>query len=214
MSNYTLTIKDLIDNNFDFQMTSYPIFDETYRNTLNNKILGHYYMNEIGLETPALFRFFLNQTLDEIMPYYNTLYMKQPVLIENIDKDVDIEERLQKQTGNSTSSTVSSTSSSTGSENSKNLFQDTPQGSLDTTALENQHWATNVTFDNNSTTNSTTDSSTGSGTESGTESYIKTIVGNNGGKYTADILRDLKSYLLNIDMMIIDDLKDLFMGVM
>lgn len=214
MSNYTVTIKDLIDNNFDFRMTQYPIFDETYRTTLNTKILNHYYMDEIGLETPALFRFYLNQRLDEIMPYYNTLYLKQPILLQNIDKDVDIEERLQKQTGNTTSSTVSSTSSSTGSENSKNLFQDTPQGSLDTTSLNNQTWATNVTFDNNSTTNSTTDSSTGSGSESGTESYIKTIVGNNGGKYTADILRDLRNYLLNIDMMVIDDLKDLFMGVM
>ena len=28
MSKYTTTIKNLIDNNFDFQMTSYPIFDD------------------------------------------------------------------------------------------------------------------------------------------------------------------------------------------
>lgn len=214
MSNYTLTIKDLIDNDFDFQMTSYPIFDETYRNTLNTKILGHYYMNEIGLETPALFRFYLNQTLSEIMPYYNTLYTKQPILIENIDKDVNLEERLTRQTSGTSTSQVSETTATMGTESSKNLFQDTPQGSLDTTALENQHWATNVTFDNNSITNNVTDNTSGNGTESGTEAYIKTIVGNNGGKYTADILRDLKNYLMNIDMMVIDDLKDLFMGVM
>ena len=35
MSKYTTTIKTLIDNNFDFKMTSYPIFDENYRETLN-----------------------------------------------------------------------------------------------------------------------------------------------------------------------------------
>ena len=51
MAKYTITIKTLIDNNFDFQMTSYPIFDEQYRNTLNTKILNHYYENEIGFET-------------------------------------------------------------------------------------------------------------------------------------------------------------------
>lgn len=213
MSKYTTTIKNLIDNDFDFDLQKYPIFDENYRATLNQNILYHYYEDEIGLETPALFRFYLNQRMNEIMPYYNTLYLKQPLLLEYLDKDVNLEERLQKQTGSSTSSTVSSTSSSTGSENSKNLFQDTPQGSIDTTSLENQAWATNVTFDDNSTTNSTTDSSTGSGTENGTEAYIKTIIGNNGGKYTTDILRDLRANLMNIDLMIIDDLEDLFMQV-
>ena len=47
MSRYTTTIRRLIDNNFDFQMTSYPIFDENYRDILNQKILNHYYEDEI-----------------------------------------------------------------------------------------------------------------------------------------------------------------------
>ena len=74
MAKYTITIKSLIDNNFDFKMDSYPIFDENYRNTLNQNILYHYYENEIGFETASLFRFYLNQKLNEIMPYYNELY--------------------------------------------------------------------------------------------------------------------------------------------
>ena len=53
MSKYTTTIKTLIDNHFDFKMTSYPIFDENYRETLNNNILSHYYMSEIGFETAS-----------------------------------------------------------------------------------------------------------------------------------------------------------------
>ena len=69
MAKYTITIKTLIDNNFDFKMISYPIFDENYRNTLNQNILYHYYENEIGFETASLFRFYLNQKLNEIMPY-------------------------------------------------------------------------------------------------------------------------------------------------
>lgn len=213
MSKYTLTIKDLIDNNFDFGLQDYPIFDENYRETLNNNILYHYYEDEIGFETPALFKLYLNQTMNEIMPYYNTLYLKQPILLENIDKDVDLEERLTRQTSGTSTSQVSETTATMGSENSKNLFQDTPQGSIDTTSLNNQTWATNVTFDSNSITNNVTDNTSGNGTESGTEAYIKTIVGNNGGKYTADILRDLKSYLMNIDLLVIDDLEDLFMQV-
>ena len=34
MAKYTITIKTLIDNNFDFKMTDYPIFDENYRETI------------------------------------------------------------------------------------------------------------------------------------------------------------------------------------
>ena len=82
MAHYTITIKTLIDNNFDFQMTNYPIFDENYRETLNHNILYHYYENEIGFETAPLFRFYLNQKLNEIMPYYNELYKAQKKLID------------------------------------------------------------------------------------------------------------------------------------
>ena len=82
MAKYTITIKTLIDNNFDFQMTNYPIFDENYRETLNNNILHHYYENEIGFETAPLFRFYLNQKLNEIMPYYNELYKVQKKIID------------------------------------------------------------------------------------------------------------------------------------
>lgn len=32
-------------------LADYPIFDETYRETLNDKIIRHYFMYEIGAET-------------------------------------------------------------------------------------------------------------------------------------------------------------------
>ena len=39
MAHYTITIQTLINNGFDFKLDNYPIFDENYRETLNNKIL-------------------------------------------------------------------------------------------------------------------------------------------------------------------------------
>ena len=107
MAKYTITIKTLIDNNFDFQMTNYPIFDENYRETLNINILHHYYENEIGFETAPLFRFYLNQKLNEIMPYYNELYKIQKQLIDNnlLLNNVNIREEL---SGSNTNSFVSS----------------------------------------------------------------------------------------------------------
>ena len=212
MSKYTITIKNLIDNHFDFQMTQYPIFDENYRDTLNNNILNHYYESEIGFETAPLFRFYLNQTLNEIMPKYNELYKAQKNLIDNnlLLSNTNLTEGLQGT--NSTTSSSTSSSTNTGSSNSKNLYQDTPQGNISQQDIDAQNvYATNITLDHNSTSNSINDTSNATG--SGTNSYLKTIIGNNGGKYNIDILNDIKNNLMNIDLMIINELSDLFMGI-
>lgn len=84
MAHYTITIQTLINNGFDFQLDKYPIFDENYRETLNNKILNHYFDAEIGFETAPLFRHYLLAKLNEIMPLYNIMYEKQKDLLENI----------------------------------------------------------------------------------------------------------------------------------
>lgn len=55
----------------------FPIWDDGYRNVLCTKILTHYYFNEIGFDTSALFMLRLNNKLNEIMPYYVQLYKTQ-----------------------------------------------------------------------------------------------------------------------------------------
>ena len=203
MAKYTITIKTLIDNNFDFKMDSYPIFDENYRNTLNQNILYHYYENEIGFETAPLFRFYLNQKLNEIMPYYNELYKVQKKLIDEnlLLNNVNLTETLHGSNTTKTSSTSQSLS------NGKNLYQDTPQGQISKTDIDNQTWATNLTLNKNEIE----DESSAIG--NGTNEYLKTIIGNNGGKFNIDVLNDIKNNLMNIDLMIINDLNELFMGI-
>ena len=204
MAKYTITIKTLIDNNFDFQMTNYPIFDENYREALNNNILHHYYENEIGFETAPLFRFYLNQKLNEIMPYYNELYKAQKKLIDDelLLNNVNLTEELKGKNTTQTSSTSQSTNKG------KNLFQDTPQGNISQQDINAQNvYATNITLNDNSIN----DNSSANG--SGTNEYIKTIIGNNGGKFNIDVLNDIKNNLMNIDLMIINDLNELFMQI-
>lgn len=203
MAHYTITIRTLIKNNFDFQLTSYPIFDENYRNTLNEKLLNHYYENEIGFETAPLFRFYLNNKLNEIMPKYNVLYNAQKKLLDEnaLFNNTNVTESLQGSNTTETESTSNSTN------NSKNLFQDTPQGQIASTDINNQTWATNL----NLTNNSISDTNTASG--NGTNEYIKTIVGNTGGKYNIEVLNDIVNNFLNIDLMIINELSDLFMQI-
>ena len=219
MAHYTITIKSLIDNNFDFQLDEYPIFDENYRNTLNQNILFHYYENEIGFETAPLFRFYLKQKLNEIMPYYNELYKVQKKLIDEnlLLNNVNITENLQGTNTNNTSTSTSSqsNSSNSGTSNNKNLFLDTPQGNEYKGSINDTNYATNVTFDNNSSNNTIQDTSSNSGTAnvSGTNAYIKTIIGNNGAKFNIDVLNDIKNKLMNIDLLIINELNDLFMQI-
>ena len=209
MSKYTITIKALIDNHFDFQLTDYPIFDESYRDTLNQNILNHYYMDEIGFETAPLFRFYLKQKLNEIMPYYNVLYEKQKELLDNIAGNVNLTETLERVTGTETESNSKSDSTSEG--NSKNLYLDTPQGSEYKGTIDDTDYATNVTFGKSDSTSAIEDSSTSSG--SGTENYIKKIIGNNGKYYNVEVLNKIKNGLFNIDLLIINDLNELFMQI-
>ena len=210
MAKYTVTIKTLMDNKFDFGLKSYPIFDESYRETLNNNILMHYYENEIGFETAGLFKVYLNQKMFEIMPYYNELYkVQKKMLLNDITNNVNLTETFKRDTSTNTSSKSASTSS--GISKSKNVEQATPQGSLKEENIDNYSYASNIALDKNDTSNSVNDSATGE--SSGNENYIKTIIGNNGSKYNVDILEQLKNNLMNIDLMIINELNELFMQI-
>ena len=67
-------INDIVHATSGEIIGEYPIFDESYRNVLNDKIIKHYYTREIGEETVGLWRFRLNTKMNEIMPYFNKLY--------------------------------------------------------------------------------------------------------------------------------------------
>lgn len=201
MSKYTTTIRQLINNDFDFGLKSYPIWNETYRDTLNQKILNHYYENEIGFETANLFKFYLNNKLNEIMPYYNELYKKQEIALENAMYNVDLHETSNRLNNNEINTSSNSTS------NTKNLYQDTPQGKINLSALNNDTWATNYT--NN--LNNANDTSASNGNSN--EDFTRYIYGNNGKKYNIELFKDIRDSILNIDMMIINELEDLFMGI-
>lgn len=203
MAHYTTTIRTLIDNNFDFGLTEYPIFDETYRETLNQNILNHYYNDEIGFETASLFRFHLKARLNEIMPYYNNLYTIQKKILENAGSGLNFREIISRETSGQSQSKSTNNSESSG--NSKNLFQDTPQGRISQASINNQEWATNVTMNQNSNSNDSTieDKSSTSGNEDVTRTTNLDI----------DTFNRVMQNIKNIDLQIINNLNDLFMGI-
>lgn len=76
MANFTIRLKDLIASGFSIwdEENAFPIYNEEYRETLQNKIVDYYFMQEIGFETPQTFKHYLNTRLRLIMPYYNSKY--------------------------------------------------------------------------------------------------------------------------------------------
>jgi hypothetical protein len=199
MAHYTITIKTLQENNFDFGLNNYPIYDETYRAILNTNILNYYYESEIGVETPALFKKLLNDRMQLIMNKYNVMYKAQAELLEHdLLNNVNLKEEY---SGNS-----SSESESSGTGNSRRLYQDTPQGKIYMNDLDvNQVYATDYTIDKNDTTNNINDNST--------SGYLKRITGNNGNLYAVDVYNKYIASFQNIDQLIINELSDLFMGI-
>ena len=206
MAKYTTTIKSLMDNNFDFGLKDYPIFDEEYREHLNDMILKHYYMSEIGFETAALFKQYLNNKMNEIMPYYNTLYKLQKDLLNSgVDQNVNLTETY---THNVTTEGTSESNSNSTNEN-KNVSQNTPQGNLTEQNINDFNYADNINMGSNNSNINDNSNTTGKSVED----YIKKIQGNNGNKYAYEVLIAIKNNLLSIDLEVINELEDLFMGI-
>lgn len=95
---------------------NYPIFDEDYRYVLNKNILKHFYTREIGEETVGLWQLRIEQTLDEIMPYYNQLYKSELESIKpffNVDLTTERSERGSKISNGSASDSYSKNNTGT-----------------------------------------------------------------------------------------------------
>lgn len=292
MATYTVEIRTLVENHFDLGLKNYPIFDEKYREGLNNKIINHFYFREIGFETAGLFKFYLNQKMSEIMPYYNQLYKSELLKFNpfyNVDKATTndgIKNGNSSRVGNSNtkgtsdfesnadnsniktdnsmsvnengSSTKNSTSetgnnSNTDLNNTKKVHSDTPQGLLSINNIEDEIYASDADYNtdvkNNISThynasaneaiqtgNGVTNSSNNScetnlahnkGNNSNnvtvdnidntinnsTESYLSHVIGKEGSETYSEMLLKYRNTFINIDLMIIDELNELFMNV-
>lgn len=232
MSRYTIELRYLIEGNYNLGLKDYPIFDESYREQLNNKIIQHYYFREIGFETEALFKNRLNQKMNEIMPYYNQMYESSKLKIDPLST-IDLEEvfsRKSKTTGEGTSST-SGTGNNTNNFNSTDTtdygkiskFSDIAQAQTTPNEILNDKYLTSATVDDgqDKNTNTGTNTSQTESTTSGTstdernldEDTTLTRKGNNGTASESELLNMYRETFLNIDMMIIDDLDELFLGI-
>ena len=92
-------------------------------------------------------------------------------------------------------------------------MSDTPQGSL--SGVESMRYLTQATI-----TDGTSDQTTNENTESqgktitdNEENFKETVEGKHGGDSYSDLLMKYRDTFLNIDLQVIDEFKDLFMGL-
>lgn len=203
----SLSIKDNITNalptifNFDF-----PIFNENYRETLEFKIIHHFYFREIGFETPALFRDFLYRRLNEIMPYYNQRYNSELLTYDPFETTKITTTGNNSGTNNQSTSSNGSSSSNGGN---SSAYSDTPQNGL--SGVEDLNYLTNYTKDSNNASGTSTSSGTSTGNATG--QFTETKTGKDGTESFMLLLKQYRESFLNIDMEVIKDLEDLFMQI-
>lgn len=130
---------------FDFD---FPIWNEDYRKTLEEKILLHFYMREIGQETVGEWKLRLMQTLQDIMPEMNELYKSVEFKYDPLtDIDYTTDTKGENKSTSGRKSTItdegsrteheyvtdSANSTETSDSSGKQLFNDTPMGQVDST---------------------------------------------------------------------------------
>lgn len=209
MAQYTLTMKQLVENDVPIFNFTYPIFDEEYRPILEEKIIRHFYFREIGFETVGRFIFELETKLNEIMPYYNKFY--ESTLFEfNPLINYQVKETYEKMNTGNRQGNANSNSSSSQSDKSNHLFSDTPQGRVD---FESSSHVTTMSQDVATTTSDNNSSINQSESTDGREEFIRTMEGNIGVQTFSYLISDYRKTFINVDLMVMDELNELFMRV-
>lgn len=206
-------IEDILDKSWNKIFSDFPIFDEEYRAELCKKILRHYYTREICCETVGRWKLFISDKMKNIMPYYNQLYQSELLKIQplvSVDREVTHNGTEKETKTTNRNSTNTSSSSTDGNTDTWSYYSDTPQGGI--TGLDSNDYLTNATHNvgtdgtNSRLNGATSDNESGDGTKKNL--YVNKVLGCEGNQ--SEMLLKFRETFLNIDMMIIDELKDLF----
>lgn len=205
MATFTMELWEVLEHDPTIEtviLQEYPIFDEAHRPVLNGKILDHFNNREIGQENISMWRLALRRKLNEIMPLYNQHYEISAINFNQLETVRISNTNISSGT---TASTGESDNTSSSAAKSRAVSQELPQ----TLLSGNGDYAT-AAQDNVSDTDAS-----GAATESSTVNQDGTqdseTVGFQGN--AALMLLQYRQSLVNVDMMIIEELQNLFMLV-
>ncbi len=167
------------------------------KDRLASKIVDHYFMREIGLETPALFKHYAKVYMNEIMesklPLIYSISIKYDPLV-----NVDYKEEFTRN--------IESNGNTNNNASGLSVSSDTPQGSIKKSDILTGKYASSTgasETESSSTDNNQTD-----------ETYTKTMKGNSGVSATAQkMIEQYRNNIVAVDKEIIEELNKLFMGL-
>ena len=223
MARYSIELRNLIDlvgeaevkSWFtDYELSDYLTPEEIavveQRGTWNKDklaqlIVDHYYIYEIGFETPALFKHQAKVAMREIMEEKAPLIYSAAIKYDPL-VNVDFTESFDR----TSSSEGQSNSTSTTGTSGLSVNSDTPQGQISKSAILNGSYASSTGANETESNISDTSSNTGSGAEK----YTKRVKGNSGVSATAQkMVQQYRENIIMINRDIIKDIESLFMGI-
>lgn len=194
----------------DYELSDYLTAEEikviNTRGTWNKEklakmIINHYFMREIGFETPTYFmhkaKVLMSELMEEKAPLIYSMAIKYDPLI-----NVDFTETYAE------NSTGTNNSNSTNSGTGLNINSDTPQGQINKQSILNGTYATSTS--GSESENTIVDSSN----STGTQNYTRTTRGNSGVSATAQaMVRQYRDNIIMINHDIIDACASLFINI-
>lgn len=204
-------------------------FNVWSKDRLATKIVDHYYMREIGFETPAIFKHYAKVKMQGIMErqfpkIYSNFLEYDPLsnvdFTEEYTREITGTGKNEGTTEGNTSGTSNSTSSNTAS--GLNVNSDTPQGQISKQSILNGAYAsttnaseTESSINDETSTNSNASSSASSSSETSTiEKFTRHEEGDNGVIITNQrLVKEYREIIVAIDEEIINELNILFMGL-
>ena len=230
-SGVTVELGAIVDSGVDVWAFDYPVpkavieyngktakvpFD---KQAFEQKILDHYRFRQIGQETVGRWLHYFRTRIREIMPYYVQLYEFEAKWF-NVDDPLEsynlvetFEESSHGSGTQSTSGSSENTSNTTSTTDNTRKHSDTPQGSIDnldeymsdaTQEAGAQYGDAYVSGSDN------TESST---ENTGTTTHTLTRKGNIGVQPLGGEVQNIRDAFINIDLMVINELRDLFLQV-
>ena len=179
------------------------------KDRLAKKIVDHYFMREIGFETPALFKHYAKVYMQEIMErqfpkIYSNFLEYDPL------SNVDFTETYIREIAGSSEGKSNSNSSNNAS--GLNINNDTPQTRITKQDLNSGAYASNV---NQSDTETNIQDETNAESSSNTiERFTRHEEGDNGVIITNQrLVKEFREIIVAIDEEIINELSKLFMGI-
>ena len=196
MAQYTLELRKILSSKDIFKSINYDLYDNNLKPVFEDKFIKRFYFREIGVETVSRFLINLEQTLNEIMPYYTQLYDTTLLKYDILNSTETIEE-VTREIIKADKSVV------LGNNTSKSTSFDTPITSTNT--YRSKPSFINERVDNIDTKNQSEGNST--------ENFTRKFKNNQSNISKQDLIIKQRELIVNIDMMILDDLEVLFMQV-